>query len=170
MILLKDQLFMSQNKEILIVVANEKEKDFLIAEGWNSNHLPIKVIGEGFPAILSGLKGISKKTKLINFGFVGSDNFETGTRVQIKCVKMFHPNCKIYDPCYLLPTTYDEKVIKSATCYTSDGFVLKNETGDKKAVFDMELYYLLALGYKVIYADKVVSDNLNYKEYKKGGN
>ena len=52
------------------------------------------------------------------------------------------------------------------TCYTSADFVTHTDIKEP-CVFDMELAFILALGYRNIQAIKVVSDNLDKKQYDK---
>ena len=49
-------------------------------------------------------------------------------------------------------------------CYTSNDFVLETKIKDP-VVFDMELAYILALGFEEVESIKIVSDNLSLKEY-----
>jgi hypothetical protein len=49
-------------------------------------------------------------------------------------------------------------------CYTSNDFVLQTNIKEP-VVFDMELAYILALGFKNVESIKIVSDNLSLKEY-----
>jgi hypothetical protein len=51
-------------------------------------------------------------------------------------------------------------------CFTSNDFVLETKI-EKPCVFDMELAYILALGFKRVESIKIVSDNLSLKEYEK---
>lgn len=57
----------------------------------------------------------------------------------------------------LVPCFYSDK------CYTADNFIKEAEC--ELPLVDMELYYLASI-YPNIEAIKIVSDNLNYKEYK----
>ena len=54
------------------------------------------------------------------------------------------------------------------SCYTSNDFVL--ETDKKGCVFDMELAFIAALGFKDLVAFKYVSDNLDLQEYRETAN
>lgn len=141
----------------LVVVANESEKKE--AKKIFKGH-KIKIIGEGFYQILVNLKSINKKTPIINFGMAGSAGYKIGQRVTIGVSKLLETNYPLNAKPFKLSNT---KVI----CYTGNSFVLKNETKDSKCVFDMELYYIIALGYNVIKSVKVISDNLDLKQYKK---
>lgn len=105
----------------------------------------------------------------INIGMVGSNNLKVGEVVMATKSLGYHFNLTPFgDPLYhaLNSPFILEKVcnVKSATCYTSDGFVL--ETGIKEdAIFDMELNAIVNFPFKKYYSIKVVSDSLNNKEY-----
>ena len=49
-------------------------------------------------------------------------------------------------------------------CLTGTDFVLKSDV--KNCLFDMELAYIKALGFKDVVAFKYVSDNLDLQEYR----
>ena len=49
-------------------------------------------------------------------------------------------------------------------CLTSTDFVLKSDVED--CLFDMELAYIMALGFENVIAYKYVSDNLDLQEYR----
>lgn len=105
----------------------------------------------------------------INIGMVGSNNLKVGEVVMATKNLGYHFNLTPFgDPLYhALNSPFSlEKVcnVKSATCYTSDGFVL--ETNIKEdAIFDMELNAIVNFPFKKYYSIKVVSDSLNNKEY-----
>lgn len=141
----------------IVVVANVQEKK-LAAKMFKKYE--IKVIGEGFYQVLVNLKGISKKQPLINFGMAGGAGFNVGEVVEVGCSKLLNVIYPIKCKTYKLSNS-------KAICYTNNDFVLKNDTKDKKCLFDMELYYILAFGYNVIRSVKVVSDNLDLKKYQK---
>ena len=140
----------------LVIVANsvEKKKAMRLFKGHQ-----IKVMGEGFYQVLNNLKSISKKQPLINFGLVGSDHYKIGEVLEVGTSKLLHVNYPLKDKTFKLSNS-------GVVCYTSNSFVTSNETKDKKAIFDMELYYILALGYNVVKSIKLVSDNLSHKQYK----
>ena len=77
----------------------------------------------------------------------------------------------IFKECSIECSECKDKTFKlsnsGVTCHTGNSFVTSDETKDKKSVFDMELYYIIALGYNVIKSVKIVSDNLSTKQYKK---
>lgn len=55
--------------------------------------------------------------------------------------------------------------MRNVPCYTSLDFVTANMVDTNPCVFDMELALICAMGFEVD-SIKVVSDNLNYKQFK----
>lgn len=110
-----------------------------------------------------------KEYAAINIGMVGSNNFKVGEVVMATKSLGYHFNLTPFgDPLYhALNSPFNlEKVcnVKNATCYTSDGFVLKTDIKED-AIFDMELNAIVNFPFKKYYSIKVVSDSLNNKEY-----
>ena len=69
---------------------------------------------------------------------------------------MYHPNVDIKEKEYLLNG--------DTICYTSSDFVLSTSIIEP-CVFDMELAFIMALGFKNVVSEKTVSDNMNIKEF-----
>lgn len=143
--------------DTLIVVATDEEYE--LAQKRFIGYDIIKT-GVGGLNVINKLKDISRDTKIINFGYVGSNCIAEGTEVTIGYSRMYHPNVKYDEPIYRL---YNDSEI---TCFTSNDFVLKTDVL-KPAVFDMELAYIFALGFKQVSSIKIVSDKLSLKEYNK---
>lgn len=114
--------------------------------------------GVGGLNVIKSLKDLSRNTKILNIGYVGSNNIPIGTRVKIGQCRLYHPNVEYKEPTY--------KLNGNVTCYTSNDFVLSTDIKEP-CVFDMELAYILALGFKNVESIKIVSDNLSLKEYEK---
>ena len=77
--------------------------------------------------------------------------------VKVKQVSLYHKVCNYDEPIYTLAN-------EGVSCFTSCDFV-----GDKTAensVFDMELAFIAALGFAKLESYKVISDNIDYEEYK----
>ena len=137
----------------MIVVATQEEKK--IAE----KEFPcefIIVTGVGGLNVVKKLRYYSLNTKIVNFGFVGSNTLPIGTRVNIGKCRLYHTNVEYQEPEYNLGG--------DVPCYTSNDFVLQTDI-EEPCVFDMELAYILALGFSEVKSIKIVSDNLNYKQY-----
>lgn len=143
----------------LVVVATDEE--YKLAKKRFKHHLIIKT-GVGGINVIRTLKHFPKWLKIINFGYVGSNNIPVGTEVKIFESKLYHPNVEYLEPAYLLNCNLLEENL--VDCYTSNDFVLTTDIKEP-CVFDMELAYIMALGFKNVTSIKIVSDNLSLKEY-----
>lgn len=136
---------------IVVATTNEYEKAL---KRFDDNM--IIATGVGATNIISKLKDIPKDTPIINFGYVGSNTIPIGTEVKVGESRMYHPNVEYEEDTYNLNG--------DITCYTSNDFVLETKI-EEPCVFDMELAYIMALGFKNVESIKIVSDNLSLKEY-----
>jgi hypothetical protein len=132
------------------------DEEYKLAKKRFKGHLIIKT-GVGGINILNALKEVDKGQEIVNFGYVGSNVIPIGTEVRIGECKLYHPNVEYEEPTY--------KLDGDVTCYTSNDFVLSTDIKEP-VVFDMELAYILALGFKNVESIKIVSDNLSQEEYK----
>ena len=137
----------------IIVVATDEE--YTLAKKRFKRHYIIQT-GVGGINVVKKLKHLPKWLKIVNFGYAGSNNIPIGTEVKVGECKVYHPNVEYEEPTYKL----DGDVI----CYTSNDFVLSTNIKEP-VVFDMELAYILALGFKNVESIKIVSDNLSLKKY-----
>ena len=147
-----------------IVIATEKER-CLINElvDWKTiQKAKVIVTGVGGLNVVEKLKKISRRSRIINVGFVGSNNLEPGTNVVVGRSSLYHPNVRFESPIYDLDTLGKEH---SYSCFTTNDFVLFTKV-KATVVFDMELAFICALGFKNIVSLKRVSDTLDYKQYK----
>ena len=143
------------SEDKLIVVATDEE--YKLAKKRFKGHLITKT-GVGGINVVKKLKRLPKWLKITNFGYVGSNTLPIGTEIRVGESRLYHPNVIYNEPEYTLDK---ESTIK---CFTSNDFVL--ETNIKKpCVFDMELAYICALGFKRVESIKIVSDNLSLKQY-----
>lgn len=145
-----------------ILVADKQEAENIKIPKKLKNEVKIILLGWGETASIKTLSKmllngtINKNDKFFNIGYVGSNEFPIGSVVIIG--KSFKE----------IPShTVKEKPIKINTesmikCYSSLNFV---ESTKHIGVFDMELY-TLATFFPKIKSVKIVSDNLNYHEYK----
>lgn len=139
----------------IVVVATDEEYE--LAKKRFKGHRIIKT-GVGGVNVIETLKHVPKWHKIINFGYAGSNDIPIGTEVRVGFV--IHKHKTTYDePVYVIGELEDKE-----TCLTSDEFV-EEYNGVTSVVFDMELAYICALGFKNIKAIKIVSDNLNQKQY-----
>jgi hypothetical protein len=137
----------------MVVVATDEE--YILAQERFKGQEIIKT-GVGGINIINGLKQVDKNQIIINFGYVGSNIIPIGTEIKVGECKAYHPNVEYKEPTY--------KLNGDVTCYTSNDFVLQTEIKEP-VVFDMELVYILALGFKNVESIKIVSDNLSLKKY-----
>lgn len=143
---------------IIVVATNAEEK---LAKKRFKHKIIIKT-GVGGTNVIRKLKRVPKWIKIINFGYAGSNNIDVGTELEINECQLYHPNAKFGELIFTLKETNRAKV----TCYTAGDFV--TETNIKEpVVFDMELAYICALGFKRVRAIKIISDNLSMNQYEK---
>lgn len=142
----------------MIVVATKEE--YKLARKRFKHELILKT-GVGGINILKKLKNVPKSLKIVNFGYVGSNVIPIGTEIRVGTCKLYHPNVEYKEPIFELDG--------DIPCYTSNDFVLNTDIKEP-CVFDMELAYICALGFKNVESIKIVSDNLSLKEYEKTSN
>lgn len=145
---------------MLVVIAQPEELKLVKELGYEN--CPILITGVGGMNAIKALKNFPRDTEILNIGYAGSNNLKVGTIVEIEKVRTNHHLAKFSEPFKFLKRT---NYYNSVFCVSSTDFVEKtNETTD--CVFDMELAFICAM-FDNVYSIKVVSDNLNYKEYKK---
>lgn len=137
----------------MIVVATAEEA--VLAKQELSIHYPILITGVGGVNVIRALDKIPRTTKIVNFGFAGSNLIPKGQMCRVGSCKMHHPNVEYEEPIFRLDGDIE--------CLTSDDFILSTQI-KKPVLFDMELAYILAMGFEVT-AYKYVSDNLNADQY-----
>lgn len=116
--------------------------------------------GVGAINIIRTLQSLDREAELYNIGYAGSANFDLGTWVEVTEVRLNHPAVSYSEPELRLQVTgYGLQ----AVCYTNCDFVLASDYKD--CVFDMELAFIAALGFKNLHALKYVSDNLSLHAY-----
>ena len=142
----------------MIVVATDEE--YKLAKKRFKGQKIIKT-GVGGLNVIEKLKHYPKWLKIINFGYCGSNIIPIGTEVNVSFCSLYHPNCDFTSFSYTLNANGNVR------CYTSNDFVLQTDV-IRPCVFDMELAYICALGFKRVESIKIVSDNLSLKEYEEG--
>ena len=148
-------LYRREGGATLIVVATAAEKK-IAADRW-----PGEVIvetGVGGLNVYKALSGYDRGEPVINFGYAGSNSIPVGTEVSVGRCRLLHPNVSYEEAEFLLDGNTD--------CWTFCDFVLEAEMEDP-VVFDMELAFILAMGFSNVKSIKVVSDNLSIEEYEK---
>ena len=116
----------------------------------------VLVTGIGALNVIAVLRDVPRHTPIYNVGYAGASGIEIGTVCHVGRVTAFHPIADYADRVYQLDG--------DVPCYTAGDFVTEADI-DEPCVFDMELAYILALGFTNVRADKIVSDNLSMKEY-----
>ena len=152
-----------------ILIAEEGERD-LLAKYVPDCDWPVIVTGVGAINIIRSLQDLPRDAQLLNIGYAGSANFDIGTLVEVTEVRLNHPNVTYPEPALPLTSisdalsTFDFRLsTKKSPCYTNCDFVLASDYKD--CVFDMELAFIAALGFKSVSAIKIVSDNLSLHAY-----
>ena len=138
----------------MIVIAAENERK--LAEEYGDD---IIITGVGPLNVIKTLHTLDRNTPILNIGYTGSNKLPVGTKVEVGYSRLYHPNVDFLEPTYRLGES-------DITCYSSNDFVLQTDI-EEPAVFDMELAYILALGFTNVRSIKIVSDNLDIKEYEK---
>ena len=120
--------------------------------------------GVGAINIIRSLQDLDREAEVYNIGYAGSANFELGSWVEVTEVRLNHPNVTYPEPeLKLEPIGLSHQQVKQAVCYSNCDFVLASDYKD--CVFDMELAFIAALGFKHLHSLKHVSDNLSLHAY-----
>lgn len=120
--------------------------------------------GVGAINIIRSLQHLDREAELINIGYAGSANFDLGTWVEVTEVRLNHPAVSYPEPELKIENgNWKIKNVRQAICYSNCDFVLASDYRD--CVFDMELAFIAALGFKNLHSLKYVSDNLSLHSY-----
>jgi hypothetical protein len=161
------QIIISMKK--YIIMAEEGEQSLLEkarAElGLDTSDATLVYTGVGAINIIRSLQSLDREAEIFNIGYAGSANFDIGTWVEVTEVRLNHPNVTYPEPELknLSPVLPPQKGVKRAICYTNTDFVLASDYKD--CIFDMELAFIAALGFKKLHSLKFVSDNLSLHAY-----
>lgn len=149
---------------MIVVIAQPEEIKLVKELGYENN--PIIITGVGGVNVIRALKDLPKDTEILNIGYCGSNSLEIGTKVFVDEIHTFHPNVEFCEKIEFTTNWdyYNGRTFDCYACYTSTDFVT-NVKISTVCVFDMELAFIASM-FPKISAIKVVSDNLNYKEYK----
>lgn len=120
--------------------------------------------GVGAINIIRSLQDLDREAEVYNIGYAGSANFDLGSWVEVTEVRLNHPNVTYPEPELKLESIgLSHQQVKQAVCYSNCDFVLASDYKD--CVFDMELAFIAALGFKHLHGLKHVSDNLSLHAY-----
>ena len=116
--------------------------------------LPIIVTGVGGTNVVSALDRLGRGSEIINVGYAGSVDLTKGEIYQVRESRLHH-RVPFLEKTFILPQG-------KVPCLTSTDFVTEGPTG---VLFDMELAFICAMGFKSVVAYKMVSDHCNLEEY-----
>ena len=151
----------SEDKMTIVVVATPEE--YIIARAKFKGKKIIET-GVGALNVIETLRKIPKWVRIINFGYAGSNRIPIGTEVKVGFSALYHPKVDYLEPGYILDDGEE-----AVTCYTSSDFVTETKE-ETPCLFDMELAYIMALGFKHVRSIKIVSDNLSLEQYEEKAN
>ena len=161
------------NMAKFIVMAEEGERPLIDKAreelGLDLGDTEILFTGVGAINIIRSLQHLDREAEVYNIGYAGSANFDLGSWVEVTEVRLNHPNVTYPEPELKLSALRDSGISiarypeKRAVCYSNCDFVLASDYRD--CVFDMELAFIAALGFKHLHALKYVSDNLSLHAY-----
>ena len=156
--------------EKYILLAEEGERALLDKAqeelGLEWGDAKILYTGVGAINIIRTLQDLDREAELVNVGYAGSANFDIGTWVAVTEARLNHPNVTYPEPELKVEGVrfkVESGKLKEAVCYTNTDFVLASDYKD--CVFDMELAFIAALGFKHLRSLKYVSDNLSLHKY-----
>lgn len=153
----------------IILMAEEGERSLLEKAqqelGLDMSDATLVYTGVGAINVLRNVQSLDREAEIFNIGYAGSANFDLGTWVEVTEVRLNHPNVTYKEPVLTLSPnpSLQGKEVKRAVCYSNCDFVLASEYKD--CVFDMELAFMAALGFKQLHSLKYVSDNLSLHAY-----
>ena len=161
------------NMAKFIVMAEEGERPLIDKAreelGLDLGDTEILFTGVGAINIIRSLQHLDREAEVYNIGYAGSANFDLGSWVEVTEVRLNHPNVTYPEPELKLSALRDSGISiarypeKRAVCYSNCDFVLASDYRD--CVFDMELAFIAALGFKHLHSLKYVSDNLSLHAY-----
>jgi hypothetical protein len=159
-----------------IILAEEGERS-LIPEveqslGCSLQEWEVIITGVGAINVIRSLSPLDRDAELLNIGHAGSANFEIGTLVEVTEVRLNHPCVTYPEPVLKLspitnhqsPIINHKSPLTQSVCYSNCDFVLLSDYRD--CVFDMELAFIAALGFRTLHSIKHVSDNLSLHTYR----
>ena len=159
-----------------IILAEEGERS-LIPEveqslGCSLQEWEVIITGVGAINVIRSLSPLDRDAELLNIGHAGSANFEIGTLVEVTEVRLNHPCVTYPEPVLKLspitnhqsPIINHKSPLTQSPCYSNCDFVLQSDYRD--CVFDMELAFIAALGFRTLHSIKHVSDNLSLHTYR----
>lgn len=145
---------------MIVVAAKHEELDIMPSLVDEADK--VIVTGVGALNVWKALQNEPRDELIVNVGYCGSNTLPIGTLCSPEEVELYHPN-----------VSYTEKELEGldayidmnhAKCYTGIDFVTETKIKEP-VIFDMELAFIVGMGFEYIRAVKKVSDNLSLKEY-----
>ena len=142
-----------------IVVATDEE--FQQAKDLFPNYKVIKT-GVGALNVYNKLRRVPRWFHIINWGFAGSNSLPKGYTYQVSRSSLYHPSVEYEEPSFDLIVS--DRLVEGIPCFTSNDFVTHTDIKEP-CLFDMELAFILGMGFKKVSSIKIVSDNLDLHQY-----
>ena len=142
-----------------IVVATDEE--FQQAKDLFPNYKIIKT-GVGALNVYNKLRRVPRWFHIINWGFAGSNSLPKGYTYQVSRSSLYHPSVEYEEPSFDLIVS--DRLVEGIPCFTSNDFVTHTDIKEP-CLFDMELAFILGMGFKKVSSIKIVSDNLDLHQY-----
>jgi len=143
----------------LIVIAEKEELS--LVDKLKYKGIPILITGVGALNVIESLRDVPRDTEIINIGYAGSNCLEVGQFYQVRTVTLHHPVADYLEPTYKCKEI--DEIFEAHKCYTCSDFM---SPGKVSGLFDMELAYIMALGFENVRSLKYVSDHMDIKEYR----
>lgn len=154
---------MNRNFPYTIVVATSEEGR--LARERFGDQCELIVTGVGALNVFHKLESIPRDTPILNFGFAGGFSIPIGETIDVRSVELYHLRADFESPRFELNTIeHGQDTNLGYPCYTSNDFV-EQPCVDVPSVYDMELVFILAMGFTNVRSRKVISDNLNVGQY-----
>lgn len=150
----------------LILIAEEGERK-LIEQYLPNIQADVLVTGVGAYNIMRSLRDLPLDTDIINIGYAGSANYAIGSVVEVTESRLNHPCVTYPEPVFPLQTLGLPVADYQAVCYSGTDFVTQSDYRD--CVFDMELAFIVGMGFRHVRSVKIVSDNLSLHAYHEFG-
>ena len=163
-----------EKHKFVILVANEDEAN---KSQLKDENCEIVVMGEGRVNTIKTLTKCLKEGRItdldtiVNIGYVGAKGFQKGDVLVVDEAGLFKPSTYIKEENIRLYNgkTFPDPVqgFMHTNCFSSQDFVKSEDAHllPEKCICDMELYWI-ALIFPNVISVKIVSDTLNYDDYK----
>ena len=142
----------------LIVIATKEELNLI----QHTDLCPVLITGVGALNVMRALQDVPRDTLIINFGYCGAGKIPVGTTVQVSLCDLYHPGIQYTEGVFALDR-HNVIDLQKARCHTITDF--GGDPSLEGCVFDMELAFILGMGFEDVISIKTVSDNCNLEQY-----